>query len=48
MVLLVKATDRELARMVSYPKEENRILRARQPERINVTASGLAYVEQHD
>jgi hypothetical protein len=26
MVLLAKATDRELARMVSYLKEENRIL----------------------
>jgi hypothetical protein len=37
MVLLAKATDRELARMVSYLKEENRILRARLPERINVT-----------
>jgi hypothetical protein len=29
MVLLAKATDRELARMVGYLKEENRILRAR-------------------
>jgi len=28
MVLLAKATDRELARFVSYLKEENRILRA--------------------
>ena len=37
MVLLAKATDRELARMVSYLKEENKILRARLPERINVT-----------
>jgi len=37
MVLLAKATDRELARIVSYLKEENRILRARLPERINVT-----------
>jgi hypothetical protein len=37
MVLLAKATDRELARMVSYLKEENRILRAHLPERINVT-----------
>jgi putative transposase len=37
MLLLAKATDRELARMVSYLKEENRILRARLPERINVT-----------
>ena len=48
MVLLAKATDRELARMVTYLKEENRILRARLPERINVTASALAYIEQHD
>ena len=37
MLLLTKATDRELARMVSYLKEENRILRARLPERINTT-----------
>jgi putative transposase len=37
MLLLAKATDRELARMVSYLKEENRVLRARLPERINVT-----------
>jgi putative transposase len=37
MVLLAKATGRELARMVSYLKEENRILRARLAERINVT-----------
>ena len=37
MVLLTKSTDRELARMVSYLKEENRILRARLPERINTT-----------
>ena len=37
MVLLTKATDRELARMVSYLKEENRILRARLPEHINTT-----------
>ena len=37
MLLLAKATDRELARMVSYLKEENQILRARLPERINVT-----------
>jgi hypothetical protein len=37
MVLLAKPTDRELARMVSYLKEENRILRARLPEQINTT-----------
>ena len=37
MILLAKATDRELGRMVSYLKEENRILRARLLERINVT-----------
>jgi len=37
MVLLAKATDRELARMVSYLKEENKILRARLPEQINTT-----------
>jgi putative transposase len=37
MVLLAKATDRELARIVSYLKEENRILRARLPEHINTT-----------
>jgi putative transposase len=37
MMLLAKATDRELARMVSYLKEENRILRARLPGQINTT-----------
>ena len=37
LILLTQATDRELARMVRYLKEENRILRARLPERINVT-----------
>ena len=37
MVLLAKATDRGLARIVSYLKEENRILRARLPEHINTT-----------
>jgi len=37
MVLLAKATDQELARMVSYLKEENKVLRARLPERISVT-----------
>jgi putative transposase len=37
LVLLTQATDRELGRMVRYLKEENRILRARLPERINVT-----------
>jgi putative transposase len=38
MVLLAKATDRELARMVSYLKEENKVLRGRLPARINVTS----------
>jgi putative transposase len=37
MVHLAKATDRELARIVSYLKEENRILRARLPKQINTT-----------
>src|SRR5688572_24992438 len=37
MMLLAKATDRELARMVSYLKGENRILRARLSEHINTT-----------
>jgi putative transposase len=36
LVLLTQATDRELGRMVRYLKEENRILRARLPERISV------------
>jgi hypothetical protein len=31
MVLLAKATDRELAHMVSYLKDENKFLRARLP-----------------
>jgi putative transposase len=37
MVLLANVTDREMARMVSYLKEENRILRARLPGQINTT-----------
>jgi putative transposase len=37
LALFTQATDRELGRMVRYLKEENRILRARLPERINVT-----------
>jgi putative transposase len=37
LILLTQATDRELARMVRYLKEENRVLRARLPDRINVT-----------
>jgi putative transposase len=36
-VFLASATDRELARMVEYLKEENRILRSKLPERITVT-----------
>jgi putative transposase len=36
-VFLASATDRELARMVEYPKEVNRILRSKLPERITVT-----------
>jgi putative transposase len=37
MGLLAKATDRELGRMVSYLKEENKVLRARLPQRTEVT-----------
>lgn len=37
-ILLATATDRELARMVEYLKEENRILRSKLPERVSVTA----------
>lgn len=37
LVYLSVATDRELARQVQFLKEENRILRARLPERITVT-----------
>jgi putative transposase len=37
MVLLAKATDRELARMMSYLKEENKVLRGRLPQRTEVT-----------
>ena len=43
MVLLAKATDRELARMVSYLKEENRILRSRLPVR-QCDTEGMAAV----
>jgi len=35
--LLAKTADRELARRVSYLKEENKVLRARLPKQINVT-----------
>ena len=38
MILLAKATDRELGRIVSYLKEENKVIRARLPKSINVTA----------
>jgi hypothetical protein len=36
--MLAAATDRELARHVQYHKTKNRILRAKLPERITVTA----------
>lgn len=35
LALLASATRQELARQVAYLKEENRILRARLPERID-------------
>jgi putative transposase len=37
LVLLTQATDREMSRIVRYVVEENRTLRARLPDRINVT-----------
>src|SRR5262249_54825002 len=37
LVYLSVATDRELARQVQFLREENRILRGRLPDRINVT-----------
>jgi putative transposase len=37
LALLASATRQELARQVAYLKEENRILRARLPERIVTT-----------
>jgi putative transposase len=37
LILLAQATDRELARHVQYLKNENRVLRARLPEKINTT-----------
>src|SRR5260370_41698202 len=36
-LLLARATDRELARMVEYLKAENRILRDKLPKRVAVT-----------
>jgi putative transposase len=36
-LVLVAATDRELARMVDYLKAENRVLRDRLPARLTVT-----------
>ncbi|MFL5329347.1 MAG: integrase core domain-containing protein [Gemmataceae bacterium] len=38
-LLLASATDRQLAQMVEYLKQENRILRARLPKRLVVTPS---------
>lgn len=40
MFLVAKATDQELAPMVTYLSAEDKILRARLPYRINVTAEG--------
>ena len=37
LMILASATDKELARMVEYLKEENRILRSKLPKRIDVT-----------
>jgi putative transposase len=37
LILLAHATDRQLARQVQYLKNENRVLRARLPERIMTT-----------
>jgi putative transposase len=37
-LLLARSAERELARMVEYLKEENRILRDKLPKRITVTA----------
>jgi putative transposase len=37
LLLIAKATDREMARVVEYLKEENRILRDKLPKRITVT-----------
>lgn len=40
LLVLATATDRELARMVQFLRAENRILRGRLPERIDVTPEG--------
>jgi hypothetical protein len=37
LMVVARATDRELARMVDYLKAENEILRARLPKRIVTT-----------
>ena len=37
--MLANATDRELARQIQYLKAENRILRAKLPQRITITAA---------
>jgi hypothetical protein len=42
LMVLARATDRELARMVDYLKAENEILRARLPKRIVTTPAERA------
>ena len=37
LLLVAKATDRELAKYVEYLKAENKILRSKLPKRITVT-----------
>ena len=37
MLVIARSTEKELARLVSYLKVENQILRSRLPERIRLT-----------
>jgi hypothetical protein len=39
LMLLARATQAEMAQMVDYLKTENRILRAKLPKRVDVTAA---------
>ena len=42
ILLLARATQREMAQMVDYLKTENRILRRKLPKRVEVTAEERA------
>ncbi len=41
-LLMARATDKELVRMIEYLKTENRILRSKLPKRVSVTTADRA------